>query len=149
MPMHSRPRVLLLTHGREHERRNPGYRFLKRHKDYCFDHGCYVDAEQECKPDHVMDLTMNHTDAFETHFDYIFCMFTPFWVLKSKTFWYNVESWLAPGGIVQTLCPRALRMKDYSLAHRVMCQTGLRMLDKRKHMVPSKQHEKAIVMTKT
>jgi hypothetical protein len=68
-------KILLLTHGHMHHRNNPGYKFLQEQRRYCFDNAVYVDYDDRSKP------------VFEATFDYIFCIYSPCWVLKSKLFW--------------------------------------------------------------
>lgn len=142
------PKVLLVTHGRQHKKNNPGYKYLANHKHYCFETATYVDIDPASHPTHVLDLTCNHNDVFETQFDFIFCMYTPYWVLKSKLFWYNIQAWLAPGGIVQTVVPGALRIKDFRFAHRVSMLTGLKILEKRPFMTRQCARDQAIVLQK-
>lgn len=143
-----KPNVLLLTHGRKHRRNNPGYSFLAENKRYCFSTAYMVDYDAKYKPTHTFDLMKNHRDVFDKRFDYIFCIYTPYWVFKSKEFWYNVEAWLAPGGIFQTIVPKCIKERDYILAYRASMLTGLRVMNKRNYMVKGCENECAIVLQK-
>lgn len=134
----SNPRVLLVCHGKHHDKADPGYKFLHKHPGYCYTTGTYVDWDTTCKPTHVMDVTENQVDFFEQEFDYIFIMYAPSNVLKSRQFWWNVMGWLAPGGIVQTVIPRKItrKVKDWMFGQKICRRTGgkLRLLDKETHM---------------
>ena len=140
----ARPRVLLVTHGRKHMNTHPGYSYLENNKS-CFGHAVYLDINPETAPTYVLDVTENHMDTFQEQFDYVFCMCSPSWVLGSKQFWYNVEAWLAPGGIVQTVLPAKIRSKDFIFANKVSVRTGLRVMPKEPFMT---RRIKAIVLKK-
>lgn len=141
------PKVLFVCHGTAHKHENPGYRFLYRLPGYCYTTGTYVDCDPECKPTHVLDVTENNVDFFEDQFDYVFLMFAPSEVLKSRQFWWNVMGWLKPGGIVQTIVPRQItrRQKDWMFGTRIAAKTGMRLLEKKEYMV---NRRSAIVLTK-
>ncbi len=138
------PRILLVTHGHKHPRSNPGYRFLSKNP-WCFKRAVCIDIDAGSNPNHVMDVMENNIDALEERFDYIFCMYTPCYVLRSKQFWYNVEAWLAPGGIVQTILPIYVRTREFPFARRISTRTGLQIMPKSAYM---SRDVKAIVLRK-
>ncbi len=142
------PNVLFVTHGKKHKWDNPGYTLLDDVKRSWLKRATYVDIDPWCKPSIVMDVTQNNMDSFEKQFDYIFCMYTPYYVLLSKQFWYNVNAWLKPGGIVHTVVPRKISKKynDDLLAIVIQRMTGLRMADKEKYM---SGHGPSMVLKKT
>lgn len=140
----TRPRILLLTHGRNHKKDNPGYRFLARNA-WCFKHAVFIDIDASSYPTHVMDVTENNMDSLDRQFDYIFCMYTPCNVLRNKLFWYNVEAWLAPGGIVQTILPKYIRAKERQFARKICGKTGLHSVPKESYMT---KNTRAVVFKK-
>lgn len=144
------PRVLFVTHGHKHAQSNPGYRILAANHSQFFANAVYVDINPKTHPTYILDVTKNHTDFFEEQFDYIFCMFTPAPVLRSKTFWYNIASWLKPGGIVHTVLPRVIykHTPDFIFGYRLYTTIGLEPMNKKTFMLRNHRNAPAVVMQK-
>lgn len=143
-------RVLFVTHGRRYAFSNPGYRILANNYSDFIEHGVFLDIDPRCDPTHVVDVTDNLVDFFEEQFDYIFCMYTPANVLRSKQFWYNISGWLKPGGIVHTILPRTVYKltPDYMFGFKIYRQIGLEPLKKGKYIVRKYRNDAAVIMQK-
>lgn len=129
---HIYPNVLFITHGRHHRRCNPGYKVLEMMPERIYRQCDFIDSDDDCYPTVIADVKECNIDIFDKQFDYIFCMYTPCDVLKSKQFWHNVSAWLKPGGIVQTILPRFIyrKYKERVFGSKISNWTRLSMVKK-------------------
>lgn len=117
-------KVLFIAHGRSHDVLDYGYLPLCNNLEQFYKHGIFIDLNAKNGPDFAFDVTdPSNKRRFFNHFDLVFVMAAPSYVLKSKHFWQNVFHWMAPRGMILSILPfyalllsdtRVLNGKDFN-----------------------------------